>query len=351
MSFALAECGYTLTSALVELRARLETAWMGNDNMEVNTIVFSNDVGDVTLPVHRFKIDEDENFVISTSSDGGLVVRDLDTHKLLFMLPVVRNMLECVWPACLARLQDRVRAYAHVEYSNGFFIFDRQREEVEVWRRSNDARLDEDHSRLANPDPFQLESLHQAYKRCPDDLTSEYERHRGTFVPYAVLHQPQPTRAYRFVYPTLLLASSASWQAFLWDVPSSSLSQTIDITPPNRSTPPHHLTPLQLLTEPSFITYVEQSEKHIFICTRFNLLIFTREPVEKGRSPLIAIFPDDNVDLEPYKCSLECDYDLLPGMPTQFGPNPTITLGRDRLRASGDKFSWAKPHNKFVAGK
>jgi hypothetical protein len=59
--------------------------------MNVNTTAFTCEISDFMLPVHRFKIDEDENFVINTSSAGGLMVRDLDTHELLFMLPIVRT--------------------------------------------------------------------------------------------------------------------------------------------------------------------------------------------------------------------------------------------------------------------
>jgi hypothetical protein len=244
-----------------------------------------------------------------------------------------------------------VRRYAHVEYSNGFIIFDRQGESVEVWRRYNDARLDEDPERHANPDQFQLDSFAQAYKKCMDDSHSEHERHRGTFVPYAVLQQPQPTRAYRFVYPTLLLASSDTWLAFLWDVPSCSLTQTINISPSNRLDGTHP-TQLDPEVEHTFITYVEQSERHIFICTHSKLLIFTRKPVKKGESALVAFFPGDNVELEGNRCSLEWDEEIESETPSQFGPSDLTTVGRDSLLPLDPEnplfSSW---HNRFVAGK
>jgi hypothetical protein len=81
-------------------------------------------------------------------------------------------------------------------------------------------------------------------------------------LPYAVLQQPQPTRAYRFVYPTLLLASS--------------IRRILDS----------------------------------LSCGTQTILIFTRVPVKKGESALVAFFPGDNVELDENRCSLAWDEEI-----------------------------------------
>ena len=48
---------------------------------------------------------------------------------------------------------------------------------------------------------------------------------RGQFEPYALLHMPEPTRAFRFVYPYLLVASSNT--SFFWHVPSGRLAEIV----------------------------------------------------------------------------------------------------------------------------
>ncbi|KAG6839320.1 hypothetical protein H0H93_005670, partial [Arthromyces matolae] len=51
---------------------------------------------------------------------------------------------------------------------------------------------------------------------------------RGHFRPWAVLRPPQPTRAFRFSYPTL---GAAGWDnIYLWDVRTGALVQTIEQT-------------------------------------------------------------------------------------------------------------------------
>lgn len=49
---------------------------------------------------------------------------------------------------------------------------------------------------------------------------------RAQFAPYALFQMPQHTRAYRFVYPTLLVASLE--RAFLWDIRTGEMVQTLD---------------------------------------------------------------------------------------------------------------------------
>ncbi|KDR69976.1 hypothetical protein GALMADRAFT_255316 [Galerina marginata CBS 339.88] len=56
--------------------------------------------------VHRVKVDENTGITKATTQLGGLVVRDLETDEVLWELPV--------W---------YVRAYAHLEYGEGYMIF------------------------------------------------------------------------------------------------------------------------------------------------------------------------------------------------------------------------------------
>jgi len=68
---------------------------------------------------------------------------------------------------------------------------------------------------------------------------------------------PEHTRAYRFVYPTLLTAGTT--QAYLHDVRTGSLVQTFE-----------GLAGLD-------VWYVELSAIHVFVCTARALRIFSRE--------------------------------------------------------------------------
>lgn len=89
----------------------------------------------------------------------------------------------------------------------------------------------------------------------------------GYFQPWAVLHMPELTSAYRFVYPTLIVA--AYDRAYLWDIPSGKLIQTIEecqfIASEDGNN--HYLLG---------IMYVEISERHVFIAGQFYLRVFSR---------------------------------------------------------------------------
>uniref|UniRef100_A0A0W0G1D5 F-box domain-containing protein n=1 Tax=Moniliophthora roreri TaxID=221103 RepID=A0A0W0G1D5_MONRR len=88
---------------------------------------------------------------------------------------------------------------------------------------------------------------------------------------------PRPTRAFRFVYPTLLVGG---WdEAYCLDVPTRTLAQTISGTqeptvPINSSEDDDENIVLEPLGE---INYVEVSAKHVFICGSNTLRIFDRQ--------------------------------------------------------------------------
>ena len=86
----------------------------------------------------------------------------------------------------------------------------------------------------------------------------------GVFAPFCTLQTPRPTRATRFVYPTLAVVTGDGRNAYLYDVPSATLTQTINIHPAES-------------TISEDVRYVEISARHIFICTIMGLRIISRE--------------------------------------------------------------------------
>ncbi|KAJ8494397.1 hypothetical protein ONZ45_g13249 [Pleurotus djamor] len=151
--------------------------------------------------IHRFKVDELAGYVISTSMTGSLIVSDISSGEILWLI---------------SENQGYVRPYAHCEYGQGYIVFDRFDGHKEVWRRA----CDFDSSPLPEeslPAPFQLE----AYRKTLED----HPNIRGHFRPWLLLTPPAPTLAYRFIYPTLLVCGHD--QAFLYDIPSGQLIQTI----------------------------------------------------------------------------------------------------------------------------
>lgn len=136
-------------------------------------------------------------------------------------------------------------------------IFDRLNGDKEVWRRSSDT-LEHVVDESSAPDVIQLDLYG------PD---SHFSTMDGLFRPWAVLHMPERTSAFRFVYPTLIVA--AYDRAFLWDVPSGKLIQTLQGCQFISSQDGYN----QYLHR---IVYVEISERHVFIAGQTYLRIFSR---------------------------------------------------------------------------
>jgi len=83
---------------------------------------------------------------------------------------------------------------------------------------------------------------------------------RGAFVPWTTIIPPSPVRALRAVNSSLLLASSAAQEGYLYDLPTGSLKQTISFR--RRTDEP-----------PIEVFYVELGMRHIFICSLRNVLV------------------------------------------------------------------------------
>ena len=132
-------------------------------------------------------------------------------------------------------------------------IFDRHNGDKEVWRCSSGI-LEHGVDESSAPDAVQ----HEVYRISGSD---DY------FQPWAVLHIPELTTAYCFVYPTLVVA--AYDQAYLWDIPSGKLIQRIEECQFIAFEDSNN----HLLLE---IMYVEISERHVFIAGQFYLQVFSR---------------------------------------------------------------------------
>ncbi|KAF8875517.1 hypothetical protein BD779DRAFT_1563403 [Infundibulicybe gibba] len=225
---------------LCQKRIRIQQSWLGQAPSKYHIISKSGQ------KVHRIKVDESAGFVITTSSDGGIRVSDIKQDRLLWRLP-----------------ETYVRRFAHCEYDEGYMIFDRLDGSKDVWRRADLYDAEQARDVKSPPDNLQLMASSVA-------SLGSFSPGRGHFLPWALLRPPGPAYAYRFVHPTLLVSSSRT--AFLWDIPTGALIQTIpDIQQPypagTNATEPTTLGELR---------YVEVNEKYIFLCGTNTLRIFSR---------------------------------------------------------------------------
>ncbi|KAJ3815188.1 hypothetical protein F5876DRAFT_31173 [Lentinula aff. lateritia] len=237
--------GVTSWKSFCQRRVHISKSWTGKASSHYVSYAGSGS------KVHRIKVDEQAGFIITSLRDGGLLVTDL------------------------ADDQTYVKQYAHLEYGEGFLIFDRLGGNKEVWH-------------LASGFP----STHPESNTLPDQISASeesYQKHaatypKGHFKPWAILRMPRLTSAFRFVYPTLLVGA---WDhAFLWDIPSRELVQTI--TSIQEAEDPNSAFAVVVANAPSFdapaprlgplgnLNYVDVDEKHIFICGVTALRVFSR---------------------------------------------------------------------------
>ncbi|KAF8632726.1 hypothetical protein AX15_001722 [Amanita polypyramis BW_CC] len=276
---------------------QIKKSWAG---IMPSTITLHQYTGD--SKVHRFKVDEKAELIIATTTHGGITVTDLAASKWYDAGthnpdagPVAIEEYSMLW----ALPRNHVRPYAHCEYDHGYLIFDRFGASKEVWRLAEYDRYypqcpssDETPSPSptviprARPDARQKDASSLASERwlyTGESSESEDDdgeqgvlllthRKKGHFVPWALLRPPTSTRAFRFVYPILLVASFVS--VYLYDVRTGVLVQEIrdiqhteGVTPPPPPPPP-------ILGE---LFYVEHSPHHIFVCGDNCLRIFSRQ--------------------------------------------------------------------------
>ncbi|KAG9018288.1 hypothetical protein FRB90_011618 [Tulasnella sp. 427] len=246
-----------------------EYAWRGlqpkdKESQQISLRII-NPHGRTLRAVHRFKVDEMERTVICSGERGGLAVASIDGGEIL-------------WQLSLAY----VLPYAHVEFDQGFLTFTR-RGGIEIWRRSSDC-FDPNTYLPCNPAPAQLTASPYPAPRFPptfppiydDDSTTRARRtsfpslpQRGVYLPFAIAMAPVSTQASRFVYPDLLTASTFGWKAFIWNVPTSKLIETVDITPPSSQN--------LAVGVVEAINYVELNRDYVFVCWSSGLMVYHRQ--------------------------------------------------------------------------
>ncbi|KXN82163.1 hypothetical protein AN958_02972 [Leucoagaricus sp. SymC.cos] len=205
--------------------------------------------------VHRIKVDERRGFVITThgqhnvAGQGRVVVSDINDGTAIFQLG-----------------SHHVRRYAHCEYGEGFLIFDRSMDAKEVWR------LVSVNPEIPDPEAFEVVPESQPGEAQLTAATSSPEG-RLKFVPHALLRPPNniPTRAFRFVYPTLLVAASDC--LLLWDVRTGTLVDRMDgisnLIPPSHNPTANLNWPASLTSSTlGTICYVEVNEKYALLRKR-----------------------------------------------------------------------------------
>jgi len=158
---------------------------------------------------------------------------------------------------------------------------------MEVWRRSADSMNPKTYI-PSNPTASQIEAclnlpsdlseLHQQSKPSTSSAhSSEHYRsssinpslslpRRGAYLPFAILENPQPVKAFRFAYPYLLLASQVLKQAFIWDVPHAMLLEVVDISSPRGY--------FNEEGDAQAFSAVEISDEHIFVCWTAVLCVY-----------------------------------------------------------------------------
>lgn len=152
--------------------------------------------------------------------------------------------------------------YAHCEYDRGFLILTRRGASIEVWRRESD--------HISSPLPAYAPSVQQLAAKAdafappdPEGPVNAPDGTHGVFTPFCDLLTPRPTQATRFVYPTLALVTGDGRNVYLYDVPTATLIQTINIYPADS-------------TVTDKVRYIEISARHVFICTAIGLRIISR---------------------------------------------------------------------------
>ncbi|KAG2336881.1 hypothetical protein BDR05DRAFT_896120, partial [Suillus weaverae] len=270
-------------------RLQIERGWRGQAPSVAREL---NSTGKF---VHRMKVDQKENFVMTTRHHGGLSVIDYNTDRVLW---------------ATAHVDD----YAHCEYDHGYIIFNRHDNSKEVWRLARDFQ-DSEIPDDFRPDDSMIKASREAAQRHASSTN------RGHFRPWALLQMPEFTRAFRFSYPTLLSAGANN--AYLWDVPTSRLVETIsNIQAPNQD---GTLGPL---------SYVEVNDQYAFFCGANQLRIFAR-----GGGALVY-----HLGIKDLQC---INWDVLPD--NSNNPCPSWLLQPQRLHEAYHVSSTSQSN--FVAGK
>lgn len=226
----------------------------------------------VTLPgrrksVYKIKVDEEAGYVITTFTDGGLVVSDIHDHRVLWALhevlpkpPLRLNSHNLT----LGAIQVFCGPMAHCEHDKGYIVFDRPDNYKEVWRRRIDvldipeeAWPSEVHNK---PDDYMFDARLFAQARYLDASRMRDPDHlHGQFTPWARLLIPEDLDdevAFRLSRGTLLAFNAD--KVFLYDIEKAELEQIIETRVPGR------------------VEYIDVSEQHVFIVSHIQLTVYDR---------------------------------------------------------------------------
>jgi hypothetical protein len=136
--------------------------------------------------------------------------------------------------------------------------------EIEVWRRTSD--------QILNPLPADNPAERQQLEHDPINLHRPQEgvqvdevSHRGQFQRFTLLTTPTPTSASRYVHPHLVVATRDCSFVYIYDVPNARLFKTI---------------PLEKNSDET-VRYVEHSQKHVFVCTDDQVLVFRKSDAQR----------------------------------------------------------------------
>lgn len=168
-----------------------------------------------------------------------------------------------------------MRRCAHVEYSNGFVVFDRYDKSHEVWVKATKAHQFQEFSR-PHPSQIQIQASGEAISDAGDP--------RGRFVPHLVLINPVRTRAYRFVFPELLVASEEEKTAHIWNVVEGRIMEAYSLAEGLGPAPDPDEDGNGNDAAHGSINYVELSPNHIFVCFNTKLVVYQRASGSFGDS-------------------------------------------------------------------
>jgi len=144
----------------------------------------------------------------------------------------------------------------------------------EVWRLASDYDNGTQFCPESHPDEEMLMNYRAAKEKYGTTL-------KGHFKPWALITASSATRAFRFVYPTLVAASAS--QAYVWDIRTGALSSSMSLSTASRG--------LNAVDEmlPGRINYVEISDKHIFTCCTRALRVYQRDTPEEDSRLVMQI--------------------------------------------------------------
>lgn len=115
---------------------------------------------------------------------------------------------------------------------------------------------------------------------------------RGVYVPYRILRNPVPTRAYRFIFPELLVASQRFCTAHIWNVVTGEITEIYSLVS-GLMYNPHPADPDEDEDEDGeeldgdgsrSINYVDFSPNHLFVCFGRKLVVYRRDLEQAKRT-------------------------------------------------------------------